>query len=164
MSIDRIVMAFAGFMIMLTVALGWDKSPIFHHEYWFFFTAFVGLMAAPVPVHPMIGFCAILFIAIGGGASGALNMWWDADIDRVMRRTRNRPIPSGKVQPGEAMALGVALSGMAVIMLALATYMGHVSIHSTQVYLRPTAELMEQVNRRFYQHYRQYVQSSGDPS
>ncbi|MHA6263663.1 heme o synthase [Arenibacterium sp. CAU 1754] len=85
------------------------------------FTAFVGLMAAPVPVHPMIGFCAILFIAIGGGASGALNMWWDADIDRVMRRTRNRPIPSGKVQPGEAMALGVALSGMAVVMLALAT-------------------------------------------
>lgn len=85
------------------------------------FTAFVGLMAAPVPVHPMIGFCAILFIAVGGGASGALNMWWDADIDRVMRRTRNRPIPSGKVQPGEALALGVALSGMAVVMLALAT-------------------------------------------
>lgn len=85
------------------------------------FTALVGLLAAPVPVHPMIGFCAILFIAIGGGASGALNMWWDADIDRVMKRTRGRPIPSGKVEAGEAMVLGLALSGFAVIMLALAT-------------------------------------------
>lgn len=85
------------------------------------FTALVGLLAAPVPVHPMIGFCAILFIAIGGGASGALNMWWDADIDRVMKRTRNRPIPSGKVEPGEAMVLGLALAGMSVVMLALAT-------------------------------------------
>jgi len=85
------------------------------------FTALVGLLAAPVTVHPMVGFCAILFIAIGGGASGALNMWWDADIDRVMKRTRGRPIPSGKVEPGEAMALGLALSGMSCIMLALAT-------------------------------------------
>ncbi len=85
------------------------------------FTALVGLLAAPVPVHPMIGFCAILFIAIGGGASGALNMWWDADIDRVMKRTRNRPIPSGKVEAGEALALGLALSGFSVVMLALAT-------------------------------------------
>jgi len=85
------------------------------------FTALVGLLAAPVPVHPMVGFCAILFIAIGGGASGALNMWWDADIDRVMKRTRGRPIPAGKIEAGEAMVLGLALSGFAVIMLALAT-------------------------------------------
>ena len=85
------------------------------------FTAFVGLLAAPVSVNPVIGFCAILFIAIGGGASGALNMWWDADIDAVMRRTRGRPIPSGRVQPGEALTLGVALSGLSVMMLALAT-------------------------------------------
>ncbi|MFC6688078.1 heme o synthase [Jhaorihella thermophila] len=85
------------------------------------FTALVGLLAAPVPVHPMIGFCAILFIAIGGGASGALNMWWDADIDRVMKRTRNRPIPAGKVEAGEALALGLALSGFSVVMLGLAT-------------------------------------------
>ena len=60
-------------------------------------------------------------IAIGGGASGALNMWWDADIDAVMRRTRGRPIPSGRVQPGEALTLGVALSGLSVMMLGLAT-------------------------------------------
>ena len=85
------------------------------------FTALVGLLAAPMPVHPMIGFCAILFIAVGGGASGALNMWWDADIDAVMRRTRSRPIPSGRVEPGEALGLGLALSGFAVVMLALAT-------------------------------------------
>ena len=85
------------------------------------FTALVGLLAAPVPVHPVIGFCAILFIAIGGGASGALNMWWDADIDQVMKRTRGRPIPAGKVEPGEALGLGLALSGFAVVMLALAT-------------------------------------------
>ncbi len=85
------------------------------------FTAFVGLMAAPVPVHPLIGFCAVLFIAIGGGASGALNMWWDADIDRIMRRTKNRPIPAGKVSEQDAMALGLGLAGLSVTMLALAT-------------------------------------------
>ena len=85
------------------------------------FTALVGLLAAPVAVHPFVGFCAILFIAIGGGASGALNMWWDADIDKVMKRTKGRPIPSGKVEPGEAMALGLGLSGLSVIMLGLAT-------------------------------------------
>jgi protoheme IX farnesyltransferase len=78
------------------------------------------MLAAPVSVHPVIGFASILFIAIGAGASGALNMWWDADIDQVMKRTAKRPIPAGKVQAGEALYLGVALSGMAVMMLALA--------------------------------------------
>ncbi len=83
------------------------------------FTALVGMLAAPVSVHPVIGFASILFVAIGAGASGALNMWWDADIDAVMKRTAKRPIPAGKVQPGEALALGVALSGLSVMMLAL---------------------------------------------
>lgn len=83
------------------------------------FTAFVGMLAAPVSVHPVVGFASILFIAIGAGASGALNMWWDADIDLVMKRTAKRPIPAGKVQAGEALYLGTALSGMAVMMLAL---------------------------------------------
>ena len=83
------------------------------------FTALVGLLAAPVPVHPVIAFSSILFVAIGAGASGALNMWWDADIDAVMRRTAKRPIPSGRVMPGEALNLGVALSGLSVMMLAL---------------------------------------------
>ncbi|EEX15810.1 protoheme IX farnesyltransferase [Citreicella sp. SE45] len=85
------------------------------------FTALVGLLAAPVPVHPFIGFCAILFIAVGGGASGALNMWWDADIDLVMKRTAKRPIPAGRVEPGEALALGLALSAFSCVFLALAT-------------------------------------------
>ncbi|MFB2533399.1 heme o synthase [Paracoccus sp. p4-l81] len=84
------------------------------------FTAFVGLVVAPVPVHPFVAFCAILFIALGGGASGALNMWYDADIDRVMRRTRSRPIPAGRVTEGEALAFGLALSGIACVMLGLA--------------------------------------------
>lgn len=85
------------------------------------FTALVGLLVAPVTLHPVEAFTAILFIALGGGASGALNMWWDADIDAVMRRTQSRPIPSGRVQPGEALAIGLALSGISVVMLALAT-------------------------------------------
>ena len=83
------------------------------------FTALVGLLAAPVAVNPIIVFASILFVAIGAGASGALNMWWDADIDAVMRRTAKRPIPDGRVQPGEALNLGVALSGLSVMMLAL---------------------------------------------
>jgi len=85
------------------------------------FTAFVGLLAAPVAVTPLTAIGAIVFIAIGGGASGALNMWWDADIDRIMRRTRNRPIPAGKVLPGEALALGLVLSVVSVVMLGLIT-------------------------------------------
>jgi protoheme IX farnesyltransferase len=85
------------------------------------FTALVGLLVAPVGVHPFIGFCAILFIAIGAGASGSLNMWWDADIDSVMKRTARRPIPAGKVTPGEALAVGLALSGFSVVLLWLAT-------------------------------------------
>ncbi|MBM2291471.1 protoheme IX farnesyltransferase [Sulfitobacter pseudonitzschiae] len=83
------------------------------------FTALVGMLAAPNGVNPVVGFASILFIAIGAGASGALNMWWDADIDHIMKRTANRPIPSGKVQPGEALSIGVALSGLSVMMLAL---------------------------------------------
>jgi len=85
------------------------------------FTALVGLLVAPIGVHPFVGFCAILFIAVGAGASGALNMWWDADIDRVMTRTARRPIPAGKVAPGDALGIGLALSGFSVVMLALAT-------------------------------------------
>ncbi|MXQ08763.1 protoheme IX farnesyltransferase [Alphaproteobacteria bacterium GH1-50] len=85
------------------------------------FTALAGLLVAPGGLHPFEGFTAILFIALGAGASGALNMWYDADIDAVMRRTAKRPVPSGRVEPGEALAIGVALSGISVVMLALAT-------------------------------------------
>jgi protoheme IX farnesyltransferase len=85
------------------------------------FTALVGLLVAPGGLNAIEGLAAIVFIALGAGASGALNMWWDADIDAVMRRTRGRPVPSGRVEPGEALGLGVALSGIAVVMLGLAT-------------------------------------------
>lgn len=85
------------------------------------FTAMVGLIVAPGGVHPFIGFFSILCIAIGGGASGALNMWYDADIDRVMRRTKGRPIPAGKVTEGEALAIGITLSAFSVTMLGLAS-------------------------------------------
>jgi len=84
------------------------------------FTALVGLLAAPVNVHPVVALASILFIAIGGGASGALNMWWDADIDRIMKRTRNRPVPAGIISESEAFAFGITLAAMAVVMLALA--------------------------------------------
>ncbi len=83
------------------------------------FTALVGMIAAPVAVHPVIAVATILCIAVGAGASGALNMWWDSDIDAVMKRTADRPIPSGRVKRSEALAVGIVLSVMAVMMLAL---------------------------------------------
>ncbi len=85
------------------------------------FTALVGLLVAPGALHPFVGFTAVLCIAVGAGASGALNMWWDADIDAVMKRTAGRPVPSGRVEAGEALAIGLALSGFSVVMLGLAT-------------------------------------------
>lgn len=85
------------------------------------FTAFVGLMIAPGTIHPVIGFIAVFAIAIGGGASGALNMWYDADIDAVMKRTKDRPIPGGRVSRDEALAFGLFLSVFSVMVLGLAT-------------------------------------------
>lgn len=84
------------------------------------FTAFAGLVVAPVPMHPFVAFCCILFIALGGGASGALNMWYDRDIDAIMRRTRKRPIPAGLISPEATLSLGIGLSGIACMMLGLA--------------------------------------------
>ncbi len=85
------------------------------------FTALVGLLAAPVAVHPVVGLAAILFIAVGGGASGALNMWWESDIDAKMKRTARRPIPAGKVTREEAFAFGITLAVFSVVMMWLAT-------------------------------------------
>jgi protoheme IX farnesyltransferase len=85
------------------------------------FTALVGLLAAPMSLHPLESFAAILFIALGGGASGALNMWYDADIDRIMRRTQSRPIPAGRITGGEAAGLGLGLGLISCLMLGLAT-------------------------------------------
>jgi len=83
------------------------------------FTALVGLLVAPGHVHPVIGFTALLCIAIGAGASGALNMWYDADIDAIMTRTLRRPIPAGRVQPGEALAFGATLAVGSVLVLGV---------------------------------------------
>jgi len=84
------------------------------------FTAFTGLVLAPGHINPVLGFIAILCIAVGAGASGALNMWYDADIDAVMSRTARRPIPSGRISPSEALAFGLVLSGFSVTILGLA--------------------------------------------
>src|SRR5437762_8237978 len=83
------------------------------------FTALVGLLVAPGHIHPVIGFTALLCIAIGAGASGALNMWYDADIDAVMTRTARRPIPAGRVAPGEALGFGLTVATGAVFLLGL---------------------------------------------
>jgi heme o synthase len=84
------------------------------------FTAFVGLLLAPGHLHPVLGFAALVCIAVGAGAAGALNMWYDADIDAVMTRTARRPIPAGRVLPGEALGFGATLAAGAVVMLGLA--------------------------------------------
>ena len=83
------------------------------------FTAVAGMVAAPSGMNPVVGFAALLCIAVGAGASGALNMWWDRDIDAVMRRTANRPIPAGRMAAGEALAFGMALSVLSVMMLTV---------------------------------------------
>jgi heme o synthase len=83
------------------------------------FTALVGLVIAPAAVHPVIGATALICIAVGAGAAGALNMWYDADIDALMTRTSQRPIPRGRVLPGEALAFGLTLAVGAVAVLGL---------------------------------------------
>jgi protoheme IX farnesyltransferase len=83
------------------------------------FTAFVGLAATPVAVNPAQALIAILAIAVGAGASGALNMWYDADIDALMTRTASRPIPAGRVQPGEALTFGLVLAAFSVMTLGV---------------------------------------------
>ena len=82
-------------------------------------TALTGMIAAPGDLHPLIGFVALLSIAVGAGASGALNMWYDADIDALMARTAARPIPRGRVTPEEALNFGVILSVASVMTLGV---------------------------------------------
>jgi protoheme IX farnesyltransferase len=83
------------------------------------FTALVGMAVAPGSLNPLIGFTALLCIAVGAGAAGALNMWYDADIDAIMTRTARRPVPMGRIQPGEARAFGSTLAGFAIVVLGL---------------------------------------------
>jgi protoheme IX farnesyltransferase len=83
------------------------------------FTALVGMMVTPGHIHPVIGFASLLCIAIGAGAAGALNMWYDADIDAVMSRTAQRPIPAGSILPREALAFGATLAVGSIAVLGL---------------------------------------------
>ena len=83
------------------------------------FTALVGMVAAPGHIHPLMAGIALLMIAVGAGASGALNMWYDADIDARMARTASRPIPRGRITAGEALSFGTILSVGSVVVLGL---------------------------------------------
>jgi len=84
------------------------------------FTGFVGLVVAPGHLHPVLATVAVLCIAVGAGAAGAINMWYDRDIDALMRRTAGRPLPSGRMMPGEALGFGVVLGVGAVLVIGLA--------------------------------------------
>ena len=85
------------------------------------FTGVVGLLVAPGRIHPVLAIAAVLCIAVGAGAAGAINMWYDRDIDAIMRRTSRRPIPAGSVLPGEALGFGVTLAIGSVLVMGLAT-------------------------------------------
>jgi len=85
------------------------------------FTGLVGVMIAPVHIHPFEAFLAVLAIALGSGAAGAINMWYERDLDALMTRTANRPLPAGRVAPDDALGLGVLLSIFSVLLMALAT-------------------------------------------
>jgi len=84
------------------------------------YTGLAGLLVAPGHLHPVLGFTAVLCIAVAAGACGAINMWYDRDIDAIMRRTRHRPIPAGRIEPGAALAFGVTLAAGSVIVMFLA--------------------------------------------
>src|SRR5881392_2776849 len=83
------------------------------------FTGVIGLVMAPGHLHPVLAAVAVLCIAVAAGAAGAINMWYDRDIDAVMTRTRNRPIPAGRVDPAEALGFGVVLAIGSVVVMAL---------------------------------------------
>ena len=83
------------------------------------FTALVGMVCAPGQLHPVLAVIALLCIAVGAGASAALNMWYDADIDALMARTVRRPIPDGRIEPNEALVFGLVLSATSVVVLAV---------------------------------------------
>ncbi|PPR10528.1 MAG: Protoheme IX farnesyltransferase [Alphaproteobacteria bacterium MarineAlpha11_Bin1] len=83
------------------------------------FTGFAGIMVAPGEIHPVIAAIAVLCIAVATGASGAINMWYEQDLDARMERTKNRPLPAGRMEPETALTFGVVLAGGSVIVMAL---------------------------------------------
>ena len=92
------------------------------------FTGLIGLLVAPGRLNPVLAFTAVLCIAVAAGACGAINMWYDRDIDALMHRTRNRPIPAGRIAPGEALGFGVTLAVAAVIIMGLAVNLAAASV------------------------------------
>lgn len=84
------------------------------------FTGLCGMLAAPAPIHPVIGFTAILCIALGAGAAGALNQWYEADLDSKMKRTQGRPLPAGRMDRQSALHFGVGVAALSVILMGLA--------------------------------------------
>jgi len=85
------------------------------------FTGFAGLAVAPGEIHPVLAAVAVLCVALAAGSAGAINMWYDRDIDAVMQRTSDRPLPTGKIEPAEALTFGVILAAGAVMLMFLAT-------------------------------------------
>jgi protoheme IX farnesyltransferase len=85
------------------------------------FTGLAGLLAAPVPLHPVLGFTAILCIALGAGGAAALNMWYEADLDALMKRTASRPLPAGRMDRQAALHFGVGLGCFSVLLMGFAT-------------------------------------------
>jgi heme o synthase len=86
------------------------------------FTGLCGLLATPGSIHPVIGFAAVLCIALGAGGAGALNMWWEADLDAKMKRTAKRPLPQGRLRSNDARDFGIALSAASVGVMGLAVH------------------------------------------
>ncbi|MDT8760421.1 heme o synthase [Sphingomonas psychrotolerans] len=84
------------------------------------FTGLCGMLAAPVPIHPILGFTAILCIALGAGAAGALNQWYEADLDAKMKRTQGRPLPAGRMDRQSALHFGVGLAGFSLALMYFA--------------------------------------------
>ncbi len=85
------------------------------------FTGAIGLVIAPARINPVLALTAILCIAVGAGAAGAINMWYDSDIDALMKRTASRPVPAGRIEPGAALGFGIFLAVCAVLLMAVAT-------------------------------------------
>src|SRR5580698_9352464 len=97
------------------------------------FTGLIGLLIAPGHLNPVLAFTAVLCIAVAAGACGAINMWYDRDIDALMHRTRNRPIPAGRIAPGEALGFGVTLAVAAIIIMGLAVNIAAASVLALSV-------------------------------
>jgi len=92
------------------------------------FTGVIGLLIAPGDLNPVLAFTAVLCIGVGAGACGAINMWYDRDIDALMRRTRNRPIPAGRIEPGAALGYGITLAVGSVLLMGLAVNLAAASV------------------------------------